>query len=75
MMRMDILEIGSWAGASAYSWCEAISRYFGGAGEVTCVDLWDDASEFERQFKDDTYSIKDVFNQGRIQSQYIGRRV
>jgi predicted O-methyltransferase YrrM len=73
MMRMDILEIGSWAGASAYSWCEAISRYFGGAGEVTCVDLWDDASEFERQFKDDTYSIKDVFNHNISAAGFEGR--
>ncbi len=39
--RLAILEIGSWAGASTYSWCNAISKYFDGRGDLTCVDVWD----------------------------------
>ena len=38
-MPVRVLEIGSWAGASAVTWAQAI-RDFAGDGEVTCVDLW-----------------------------------
>ena len=36
---IQILEIGSWAGASAVSWAYAIKK-LGRPGRVTCVDLW-----------------------------------
>ena len=37
---LAILEIGSWAGASAITWASAL-RETGAPGQVTCVDAWD----------------------------------
>jgi predicted O-methyltransferase YrrM len=37
--RGEILEVGSWAGASAVTWASAI-RTLGLDGQVTCVDSW-----------------------------------
>lgn len=63
LVRLNILEIGSWAGASAYSWCATISQYFGGGGSVTCVDIWNDEDpEFESQLKDQALNIKEIFH-------------
>jgi len=36
---LRILEVGSWAGASAITWAKALQRFFH-EGEVTCVDTW-----------------------------------
>src|ERR1035438_7451053 len=36
---LDVLEIGSWAGASAVTWAMAL-REAGASGTVTCVDPW-----------------------------------
>src|SRR6185503_20791796 len=36
---LEILEIGSWAGASAISWAAALKE-LGLQGRVTCVDAW-----------------------------------
>ena len=38
---LKVLEIGSWAGASALTWGEAIQLYFSGHGHITCVDRWE----------------------------------
>jgi predicted O-methyltransferase YrrM len=38
---LRILEIGSWVGASALTWLDALDRYAGGNGEVWCCDLWE----------------------------------
>ncbi|MDP6430525.1 MAG: class I SAM-dependent methyltransferase [Rhodospirillales bacterium] len=38
--KVQILEIGSWCGASALAWGEAIQLYFGGNGKISCVDAW-----------------------------------
>lgn len=35
-----ILEIGSWAGASAVTWADAIKKYNSGNGCLVCVDGW-----------------------------------
>src|SRR5882724_823406 len=35
----QILEVGSWAGASAISWATALED-LGLSGQVTCVDAW-----------------------------------
>jgi predicted O-methyltransferase YrrM len=37
--EIRVLEIGSWAGASAITWAMAIQK-LGRKGKVTCVDLW-----------------------------------
>ena len=37
--RIEILEVGSWAGASAISWASALKK-LGLRGHVTCVDPW-----------------------------------
>ena len=37
--RIEILEVGSWAGASAISWASAM-KSLGLKGHVTCVDPW-----------------------------------
>jgi predicted O-methyltransferase YrrM len=39
LQRLEILEIGSWAGASAIAFAKALES-FGVAGRVLCVDLW-----------------------------------
>ena len=60
--HISILEIGSWAGASAFTWCDAIKRYFDQNGSVVCVDIWDDAEEKAKTRSDDNMPpIKDVF--------------
>jgi predicted O-methyltransferase YrrM len=38
---LKILEIGSWAGASAVTWASAIQKYNKGLGQVFCVDPWE----------------------------------
>jgi predicted O-methyltransferase YrrM len=38
---LRILEIGSWVGASALTWLDALDRYAEGRGEVWCCDLWE----------------------------------
>lgn len=38
---LRILEVGSWVGASALTWLDALDRYTGGNGEVWCCDLWE----------------------------------
>ena len=37
---LKILEIGSWAGASAVTWASAIQKHNNGLGQVFCVDSW-----------------------------------
>jgi predicted O-methyltransferase YrrM len=37
---MDILEIGSWHGASTLTWGEAIQLYHASGGSIGCIDLW-----------------------------------
>ena len=37
--QIDVLEIGSWCGASALTWGEAMALYTGG-GRLICVDPW-----------------------------------
>lgn len=37
---INILEIGSWYGASALSWGQGLSEHNGGVGSITCVDAW-----------------------------------
>ena len=35
-----ILEVGSWAGGSAITWADALTRYHQANGRVVCVDPW-----------------------------------
>lgn len=35
-----ILEVGSWAGGSAITWADALTRYCRANGQVICVDPW-----------------------------------
>lgn len=37
---LHVLEVGAWAGGSAITWAEAISKFHGGNGQVLCVDPW-----------------------------------
>src|ERR1035441_1363402 len=52
---LDVLEIGSWAGASAVTWAMAV-REAGASGTVTCVDPWlpyfNADNEQERTYRD-----------------------
>jgi predicted O-methyltransferase YrrM len=47
---IEILEVGSWAGASAISWAAALKR-LGLDGHVTCVDPWLPYFDLEAQSK------------------------
>ena len=37
---LEILEIGSWAGASALTFGQALARYNPAKGRITCIDPW-----------------------------------
>ncbi len=39
--KLEILEVGSWCGASALVWGEALERYADSQGKITCVDFWE----------------------------------
>jgi SAM-dependent methyltransferase len=39
---LRIVEIGSWAGASAITWADALKRFNRGRGIVLCIDPWED---------------------------------
>lgn len=50
----NILEIGSWYGASALSWSQGLVLHNGAAGSITCVDAWQPF--FDRNLhKDEVY--------------------
>lgn len=51
---MDILEIGSWYGASALSWAQGLKIHNDAKGSITCVDAW-------RPFFDDSTHKDDVY--------------
>ena len=38
--KLVILEVGSWCGASALTWGEALEIYNDRQGSITCVDFW-----------------------------------
>ena len=38
--HVQVLEIGSWCGASTLTWGESIEKYFNSNGSITCVDAW-----------------------------------
>jgi len=38
--KLAILEIGSWCGASALTWGEALELFNDRRGKITCVDFW-----------------------------------
>lgn len=38
--NLQILEIGSWVGASALSWAQGLKTYNDVKGTITCVDAW-----------------------------------
>lgn len=51
---LDVLEIGSWYGASALSWAQGLAIHNGGKGSLTCVDAW--VPFFDRSLhKDEVY--------------------
>lgn len=37
---MQILEVGSWVGASALSWAQGLQLFNNSQGTITCVDAW-----------------------------------
>ena len=38
---LDILEIGSWFGASTMSWAQGVISYFNKKSSITCIDAWE----------------------------------
>ena len=62
-----VLEIGSWAGASAITWAGAM-KAVGRKGRITCVDLWqpyfDLTTEHDSHYKEMTEAAKEnkIFN-------------
>jgi len=44
---VDILEIGSWFGASTLSWGQAVSLYFDKNSSITCIDAWEPFFDME----------------------------
>lgn len=37
----NLLEVGSWCGASALTWSQALTSYNAQEGLITCIDLWE----------------------------------
>ena len=64
---IEILEIGSWAGASAITWATSM-KALGRSGRITCVDLWqayfDTAIEHEPHYREMSEAAKEskIFN-------------
>ena len=52
---INILEIGSWFGASTLTWGQAISLYFSKDSSITCVDAWEPYFDMEVH-KDSNYA-------------------
>lgn len=52
--NMQILEIGSWVGASALSFAQGLSLHNNGKGTITCVDAWKPFLEREEK-QDNVY--------------------
>jgi hypothetical protein len=53
--ELQVLEIGSWYGASALSWAQGLALHNGAQGSLTCVDGW--APFFDRSLHtDDVYT-------------------
>lgn len=40
MPNFQVLEIGSWVGASALSWGQGLETYNNSKGTITCIDAW-----------------------------------
>ena len=61
-LPLDVLEIGSWAGASAVTWAMAV-REAGASGTVTCVDPWlpyfDAEDERVRHYRDMNHAARE----------------
>ena len=38
--QLSLLEVGSWAGASALTWGQALQEYNNGRGSLTSIDAW-----------------------------------
>ena len=61
-LQLDVLEIGSWAGASAVTWAMAL-READASGTVTCVDPWlpyfDVEAEHDRHYRDMNDAARD----------------
>ena len=57
----NILEIGSWAGASTYSWAEGLQRYFAGNGHIVAVDVWSDTATDAPDLVSASQAAKEMF--------------
>lgn len=57
--NMQVLEIGSWVGASALSWAQGLKLHNGAKGTITCVDAW--KPFFNREtHKDEVYVTMEI---------------
>ena len=50
---IDVLEIGSWFGASTLSWGQGLSLYFDNKSSITCIDAWEPFFDMEVHDKKD----------------------
>lgn len=50
-----LLEVGSWTGSSAFTWCEAITKFCSEKGEILCVDPWKPYFDDKDVLKADDY--------------------
>jgi predicted O-methyltransferase YrrM len=57
--NLNILEVGSWYGASALTWAEGLVRYCEAVGSITCVDAWQPFFD-ERSHEKDVYREMDA---------------
>lgn len=55
---LRILEVGSWVGASAATWSEAMTRFHPPGGQIVCVDPWT------------VYEIQNDFHMGGFMDRY-----
>ena len=75
--HVQVLEIGSWSGASTLTWGESIKKYFNSNGGITCVDAWVPYVDLEAnptgdiQMMDDALRQNEVFNVFKHNIQFL----
>ena len=64
--HIQVLEIGSWCGASTLTWGEGINFYFNSKGSITCVDAWLPYVDLGANPTEDMLMIDDALRQNEV---------
>ena len=72
----EILEVGSWTGASAITWASALKDFNHAKGKVVCLDIWGAYPELERvmheSHQQNVYrELYEALNTGKIHELFL----